>query len=148
MEIILLKDMEKLGDKHDIVKVKPGYGRNYLIPQGLAVNANAVNRKKRDVIIAEDDAKEAARLDEYREMAAKIEGKTLRIGVKAGTTGKIFGSVTSVQIANALKEQFDLELERKKIHLPEEVKEVGTYKANVNLYKEVSTEIEFEVIAE
>ena len=114
MEIILLKDMEKLGDKHDIVKVKPGYGRNYLIPQGLAVNANAVNRKKRDVIIAEDDAKEAARLDEYREMAAKIEGKTLRIGVKAGTTGKIFGSVTSVQIANALKEQFDLELERKK----------------------------------
>ena len=136
MEIILLKDMEKLGDKHDIVKVKPGYGRNYLIPQGLAVNANAVNRKKRDVIIAEDDAKEAARLDEYREMAAKIEGKTLRIGVKAGTTGKIFGSVTSVQIANALKEQFDLELERKKIHLPEEVKEVGTYTAELHLHKD------------
>jgi large subunit ribosomal protein L9 len=104
MEIILLKDIEKLGDKHDIVKVKPGYGRNYLIPQGLAVNANAVNRKKRDVIIAEEDAKEAARLDEYREMAAKLEGQTLRIAVKAGTSGKIFGSVTSVQIAQALKE--------------------------------------------
>ncbi|HMT52989.1 MAG: 50S ribosomal protein L9 [Saprospiraceae bacterium] len=148
MEIILLKDMEKLGDKHDIVKVKPGYGRNYLIPQGLAVNANAVNRKKRDVIIAEDDAKEAARLDEYREMAAKIEGKTLRIGVKAGTTGKIFGSVTSVQIANALKEQFDLELERKKIHLPEEVKEVGTYTAELHLHKELHTKVQFELVQE
>jgi len=148
MEIILLKDMEKLGDKHDIVKVKPGYGRNYLIPQGLAVNANAVNRKKRDVIIAEDDAKEAARLDEYREMAAKIEGKTLRIGVKAGTTGKIFGSVTSVQIANALKEQFDLELERKKIHLPEEVKEVGTYTAELHLHKELHTKVQFELVRE
>ncbi|MBK8827053.1 MAG: 50S ribosomal protein L9 [Saprospiraceae bacterium] len=148
MEIILLKDMEKLGDKHDIVKVKPGYGRNYLIPQGLAVNANAVNRKKRDVIIAEDDAKEAARLDEYREMAAKIEGKTLRIGVKAGTTGKIFGSVTSVQIANALKEQFDLELERKKIHFPEEVKEVGTYTAELHLHKELHTKVQFELVQE
>ena len=148
MEIILLKDMEKLGDKHDIVKVKPGYGRNYLIPQGLAVNANAVNRKKQDVIIAEDDAKEAARLDEYREMAAKIEGKTLRIGVKAGTTGKIFGSVTSVQIANALKEQFDLELERKKIHLPEEVKEVGTYTAELHLHKELHTKVQFELVQE
>ena len=148
MEIILLKDMEKLGDKHDIVKVKPGYGRNYLIPQGLAVNANAVNRKKRDVIIAEDDAKEAARLDEYREMAAKIEGKTLRIGVKAGTSGKIFGSVTSVQIANALKEQFDLELERKKIHLPEEVKEVGTYTAELHLHKELHTKVQFELVQE
>ena len=148
MEIILLKDMEKLGDKHDSVKVKPGYGRNYLIPQGLAVNANAVNRKKRDVIIAEDDAKEAARLDEYREMAAKIEGKTLRIGVKAGTTGKIFGSVTSVQIANALKEQFDLELERKKIHLPEEVKEVGTYTAELHLHKELHTKVQFELVQE
>ncbi|MBK6499499.1 MAG: 50S ribosomal protein L9 [Saprospiraceae bacterium] len=148
MEIILLKDMEKLGDKHDIVKVKPGYGRNYLIPQGLAVNANAVNRKKRDVIIAEDDAKEAARLDEYREMAAKIEGKTLRIGVKAGTTGKIFGSVTSVQIANALKEQFDLELERKKIHFPEEVKEVGTYTAELHLHKGLHTKVQFELVQE
>ena len=105
MEIILLKDIDTLGDKHEIVKVKPGYGRNYLIPQGLAVNANAINRKKRDAIIAEDEAKESARLDEYREMAAKLEGQTLRIAVKAGTSGKIFGSVTSVQIAQALKDQ-------------------------------------------
>ncbi|MFN8339044.1 MAG: 50S ribosomal protein L9 [Saprospiraceae bacterium] len=148
MEIILLKDMDRLGDKHDIVKVKPGYGRNYLIPQGLAVNANAVNRKKRDVIIAEEEAKEAARLDEYKEMAAKIEGKILRIGVKAGTSGKIFGSVTNVQIANALKDQLELEIERKKIVLPEEVKEVGTYSADLHLHKELVTKVQFELVQE
>jgi large subunit ribosomal protein L9 len=148
MEIILLKDMDRLGDKHDIVKVKPGYGRNYLIPQGLAVNANAVNRKKRDVIIAEEEAKEAARLDEYKEMAAKIEGKILRIGVKAGTSGKIFGSVTNVQIANALKDQLELEIERKKIVLPEEVKEVGTYAADLHLHKELVTKVQFELVQE
>jgi len=148
MEIILLKDIEKLGDKHDIVKVKPGYGRNYLIPQGLAVNANAVNRKKREQIIAEDDAREAARLDEYKVMAAKLEGQTLKIGVKAGTSGKIFGSVTNVQLAQALKDQFDLDIERKKIHLPEEVKEVGTYTADLHLHKELTAKVAFELVQE
>ncbi len=148
MEIILLKDIEKLGDKHDIVKVKPGYGRNYLIPQGLAVNANVINRKKRDVIIAEDEAKEATRLDDYKAMAAKLDGQILKIGVKAGTSGKIFGSVTSVQIAQALKDQFDLDIERKKIHLPEEVKEVGTYTAELHLHKELTTKVQFELIQE
>ena len=135
MEIILLKDIDKLGDKHDIINVKPGYGRNYLIPQGLAVNANAANRKKLDAIIAEEEAKEAARLDDYKAMAAKLEGQTLRIAVKAGTSGKIFGSVTNVQIAQALKEHYDLDIERKKIHLPEEIKEIGTYTADLDVYK-------------
>jgi large subunit ribosomal protein L9 len=148
MEIILLKDIEKLGDKHDIVKVKPGYGRNYLIPQGLAVNANAVNRKKRELIIAEDDARESARLDDYKAIAAKLEGQTLKIGVKAGTSGKIFGSVTNVQLAQALKEQFDLDIERKKIHLPEEVKEVGTYIAELHLHKELTAKVAFELVQE
>ncbi|MFZ1750944.1 MAG: 50S ribosomal protein L9 [Saprospiraceae bacterium] len=148
MEIILLKDLDTLGDKHDIVKVKPGYGRNYLIPQGLAVNANVANRKKLDVLIAEEEAKESARLDEYKEMAAKMDGQMLRIGVKAGTSGKIFGSVTSVQLANALKEQLDLEIERKKIHLPEDVKEIGIYTADLHLHKELVTKIQFELIQE
>ncbi len=148
MEIILLKDIDTLGDKHDIVKVKPGYGRNYLIPQGLAVNANALNRKKREAIIAEDEAKEAARLDDYKAMAAKLEGQTLRIGVKAGTSGKIFGSVTSVQIAAALKDQLDLDIERKKIHLPEEIKEVGSYTADLHLHKELTAKIAFELVQE
>lgn len=148
MEIILLKDIEKLGDKHDIVKVKPGFGRNYLIPQGLAVNANAVNRKKREAIIAEEEAIELARLDEYRKVAAQIEGQTLKVGVKAGTSGKIFGSVNNVQIAQALKEQLGIDLERKKIVIAEEIKEVGTYVVNVNLHKEVSTTVNIELVEE
>lgn len=148
MEIILLKDIEKLGDKHDIVTVKPGYGRNYLLPQGLAINANAVNRKKRDAVIAEDEAKEAARLDEYKVLAGIIEGKVIRIGVKAGTSGKIFGSVNSLQLANALKDQLDVEIDRKKIVLPEEVKELGTYTATLNLHKELITKVDFELIEE
>jgi large subunit ribosomal protein L9 len=146
MELILLKDIEKLGDRHDIVKVKPGYGRNYLIPQGLAINANAVNRKKLEVIIAEEEAKEAARLGEYKELASTLEGKTLQIAVKAGTSGKIFGSVTSVQIAAALKDQLGLDVERKKIVLPEEIKEMGTYTATINFHKEVQGKIPFELI--
>ena len=148
MDIILLKDMDKLGDKHSVVSVKPGYGRNYLIPQGVGVVANAVNRKKLDTLIAEEEAKESARLEEYRSLAQQMEGKTLKIGVKAGTTGKIFGSVTSVQVSLALKDQLGLDVERKKIVLPEEVKDLGTYQATINLHKEVSTKIEFELIAE
>ncbi|MBK7010855.1 MAG: 50S ribosomal protein L9 [Saprospiraceae bacterium] len=148
MDIILLKDMDKLGDKHSVVSVKPGYGRNYLIPQGVGVVANAVNRKKLDTLIAEEEAKESARLEEYRSLAQQMEGKTLKIGVKAGTTGKIFGSVTSVQVSQALKDQLGLDVERKKIVLPEEVKDLGTYQATINLHKEVSTKIEFELIAE
>lgn len=148
MEIILLKDIDKLGDKHSIVKVKPGYGRNYLIPQKAGVVANSVNRKKLDTLIADEEAKETARLDDYKAVAAQLDGQTLKIGVKAGTSGKIFGSVTSVQIAQALKEQLSLEIERKKIVLPEEVKEVGTYEATVNLHKEVVSKIAFELIAE
>jgi len=146
MEIILLKDIDTLGDKHDIVKVKPGYGRNYLIPQGLAVNANGVNRKKRDDLLAEEDAKESARLDEYKEMAAKLEGQTLKIAVKAGTSGKIFGSVNSVQIINALKEQLDLDIERKKVHLPEDVKELGIYTVALHLHKELTAQVQFELV--
>ena len=146
MEIILLKDIDTLGDKHEIVKVKPGYGRNYLIPQGLAVNANALNRKKRDAIIDEEEAKEAARLDEYKELAGKLEGQMLKISVKAGTSGKIFGSVTNVQISQALKDQLDVDVIRKKIHLPEEVKEIGIYTADLHLHKELIAKVQFELI--
>jgi large subunit ribosomal protein L9 len=148
MEIILLKDIEKLGDKHTIVSVKPGYGRNFLIPQGMGVVANAANKAKLESLIAEEEAKEAARLEEYKGLAAQLDGQTLKIGVKAGTSGKIFGSVTNVQIAQALKEQLNLEVERKKIVLPEEVKEVGSYEATINFHKEVAQKVAFELIAE
>jgi large subunit ribosomal protein L9 len=148
MNIILLKDIDKLGDKHTIVSVKPGYGRNYLIPQGVGVVANATNKKKLETLIADEEAKESARLEDYRAIAAQLDGQSIKIGVKAGTSGKIFGSVTNVQLAQALKEQLNLDIERKKIILPEDVKEVGTYEATINLHKEVSKKIAFELIAE
>lgn len=140
MDIILLKNIDKLGDKHDIVSVKPGYGRNYLIPQGVAVIANKDNVKKLETIVAEEEAKEAVRLDEYKQIAEKLAGHVLKIGVKSGTSGKIFGSVTNVQVARALREQQDFDIERKKIVVPEDIKELGTYTATLNLHKEVSTD--------
>jgi len=148
MEIILLKDVEKLGYKHDVVTVKNGYGRNYLIPQGMAVIANATNKGKLEAIIADIESKESAKLDDYKALAEKLEGKTIKIGVKAGTSGKIFGSVTNLQVANALVEQFESEIERKKIILDENIKEVGTYEVILQLHKEVSAKINIELIAE
>lgn len=146
MQVILLKDIENLGYKNDVVKVKNGYGRNYLIPQGSAVIANEANNAKLDKIIAEIEAKEAAKTDEYKAQAASLEGKKLNIAVKAGTSGKIFGSVTNVQIAAALKDQCGVEVERKKIVMPENVKEIGTFTAKIQFSKEVEQEIEFDLI--
>lgn len=148
MNIILLKNIDKLGDKHDVVGVKPGYGRNYLIPQGVAVIANKDNLKRLETIIADEEAKETARLDDYKQIADKLAGQILKIGVKSGTSGKIFGSITSVQVARALREQQAFDIERKKIIVPEDIKELGTYTATLNLHKEVSTTIDFELIAE
>ena len=99
MEVILLKDMGTLGDKHEVVQVKNGYGRNYLIPKGLAVIANTPNMKKLDEIVSKEKATEEARVDEFKAMIAKLDGKTLKIGVKAGTSGKIFGSVTAIPVS-------------------------------------------------
>ncbi|MFT6336993.1 MAG: large subunit ribosomal protein L9 [Saprospiraceae bacterium] len=148
MEIILLKDVEFVGYKHDVISVKNGYGRNYLIPQGMAVIANAANKEKLDKIIADLEAAETSKLDDYKTMAAKLDGQTLKIGVKAGTSGKIFGSVTNLQVANALVEQMQAEVERKKIILDENIKEVGTYEVILQLHKEVTAKINIELIAE
>ena len=148
MEIILLKDVEKLGYKHDVVTVKNGYGRNYLIPQRMAVIANVTNKGKLEKILSDIDAKETAHIDDYKALAEKLEGQTLKIGVKAGTSGKIFGSVTNLQVANALVEQFESEVERKKIILDENIKEVGTYEVVIKLHKEVTANMSIELIAE
>jgi large subunit ribosomal protein L9 len=148
MNVILLKDIDNLGYKHDVVTVKPGYGRNYLIPQGVAVVANAANQEKLDKILAEQDAKEAAKVDDYKALAEKLSGETLKIGVKSGTSGKIFGSVTNIQVANALKEQMELDIERKKIIMPNDIKELGTYEATIKFYKEIETVVNLELIKE
>ncbi|MDA8972732.1 MAG: 50S ribosomal protein L9 [Saprospiraceae bacterium] len=147
MDIILLADLDKVGDKHEVVTVKNGYGRNFLIPQGLALIANASNMKKLDDLKAKENAAEAAKVDVYRDIATKLEGKTLKIGAKAGTSGKIFGSVTTIQIIQALKEQFDVEVLRKRVSL-EDIKEVGSYTATLNLHPEVVVELPIEVAAE
>ena len=148
MEVILLKNIGTLGDKHDVISVKNGYGRNYLIPKGLAVIANAQNLSKLDDIIAKEKAEEEKRVDEFREMVEQMKDKKLKIGVKAGTSGKIFGSITNIQIANALREQLELDIPRKKVILDDDIKEVGTYNANIVLHPEISHTIEFELIKE
>ncbi|MEE9439538.1 MAG: 50S ribosomal protein L9 [Saprospiraceae bacterium] len=148
MEIILLKDLEKVGYKHDVVTVKNGYGRNYLIPQGMAVIANATNKKKLEAIVEEIEAKELANLGDYKAIAEKLEGQTVKVGVKAGTSGKIFGSVTVIQITNAITEQYSTEIERKKISISNNIKEIGTYDVTLNLHKEVVANMFVELIAE
>lgn len=148
MEIILLQDVEKVGDKHTVVTVKDGFGRNYLIPQKLAIIANKSNLARLDDLRKREEARENKLLGHYQEIADKLSNVTLRIGAKAGTSGKIFGSVTNIQIAQALKDQFEIDVERKKIVLQDEVKELGNYTADLNLHKEVEAKISFEVVAE
>jgi len=146
MEIILLEGIEKVGDKYEIVKVKDGFGRNFLIPQKKAIIANSSNRRRLAEMRRIEDLRESKMLGTYQEMAEKLQGKSLTIDAKAGTTGKIFGSVTNVQIAQKIKEIFDLEIDRRKIEIPVEVKELGDYTAIINLHSEVSAEVKFTVV--
>lgn len=148
MDIILLKDIEKVGYKHDVVTVKNGYARNFLIPQKMAIIANAPNRAKLEEIKAKEAAELAARKAEFQTIADKLKTKKLKIGAKAGQSDKIFGSVTALQLANAIQEQFDVEIERRKIEIPEEVKTLGEYKAILNIHPDVEAFVEFEVVAE
>jgi large subunit ribosomal protein L9 len=148
MEIILLKDIDSLGERHEVVKVKPGYARNFLIPTRMALVANTTNRAKLDKLRADEAAHEADRITDFKTLAAKLEGQVLRIGAKAGTTGKIFGSVTNVQIVKALKDQMGIEVIRKKVELPEEVKVLGEYTAKINFHPEVQSSVKFEVVEE
>jgi len=145
MDIILLQDIEKVGDKHELVSVKPGYARNYLIPQGLAIVANEPNRAKLEDIKQKEAEELAARKAEFEEIAERLSGKVLKIGAKSGTSGKIFGSVTNLQIAAALKEQFEIEVDRRKVKMPEEIKTLGTYTAELDLHPEVEIKLNFEV---
>lgn len=147
MKIILKEDIANLGYKDDIVEVKNGYGRNYLIPQGKAVIATPSALK----VLAENQRQRAHKLAKIKAdaeaMAAALEGVSLTIGAKTSSTGTIFGSVNAIQIAEAL-EKLGHNVDRKLIFIKESVKEVGKYSATVKLHKEVSVEIPFEVIPE
>ena len=149
MEVILKQDVPNVGYKDDIITVKNGYGRNYLIPQGLAILATATNKK----VVAENKKQKAYKenkvINEAHTIAKALETITLKIGAKAGTSGKIFGSVNAIQISHALKEQFNFDIDRKNIEVDgESIKELGNYKAKIKLHKEVHVEIDFEVFAE
>ncbi len=149
MEVILKQDIPNIGYKDDIVTVKNGYGRNYLIPQGFAILATATNKK----VVAENKKQKSYKDDKVRNealtIAKALESINLKIGAKSGTSGKIFGSVNAIQIANALKEQFNFDFDRKTIEVDgDSIKELGNYKAKIKLHKEVIVEIDFEVFAE
>ena len=150
MEVILKQDVNKLGYKDEIVKVRDGYANNYLIPQGYAIMATESNKK----ILAENikqrafkEAKIRQEAEEYAARLAKIEG--LKIAAKASESGKIFGSVNTIQIADAIKAQFDIDVDRKKISIAgDSIKELATHKVVISVYKEIKPEITFEVYAE
>ena len=145
MDIILLKDVEHVGLAKSLVTVKAGYARNFLIPRKLAIVANKANKNSLMQEIQQQEERAAKILVEAKELAVKLSDKTLRIAAKAGTSGKIFGSVSNVQIANAIKDTLGIELDRKNIKLPDEIKMIGTYTAKIVLHKEVMASVRFEV---
>ena len=148
MEIILKQDVQNLGNKDEIVKVKNGYARNYLIPQGFAITATESAKKVLAENIKQRAHKEAKIKADAEVIANKLEGVKLTIGAKTSSTGKIFGSVNTIQIAEALAAK-GFDIDRRTISLQEEqIKEVGSYTAEVKLHREVKVKIEFEVIAE
>ncbi|PTN09184.1 50S ribosomal protein L9 [Mangrovibacterium marinum] len=148
MEIILLQDINNLGSKDDIVKVKDGYGRNYLIPQKMAIVANESTKKILAENIKQRAHKEAKLKEEALALAAQMEGKSVTIGAKTSSSGKIFGSVNTIQLAEAIN-ALGFNIDRKQIRLAEDnIKEVGQFTAKIKLHKEVIVDFNFEVVSE
>jgi large subunit ribosomal protein L9 len=148
MEIILLQDVNKLGQKDDIVHVKDGYGSNFLIPRGFAIAATPSAKKMHAENLKQRAHKEEKIKVTAQETASKLADVSLVIGAKTSSSGKIFGSVNTIQIAEALKEK-GFEIDRKSITLPEDqIKEVGKYKAVIKLHRDVKVEVGFEIVAE
>jgi len=147
MEVILKQDMQGLGYKNDLVKVKDGYGRNYLIPNGIALLATESNKR----MLAENTKQAAHKAEKIKtaaiDLAAKLGDITVEIGTKAGETGKIFGAVTALQVSDALRAR-GFDVDRKKIIFKAQPKELGTYAATLDLHKEVKHEIKVNVVAE
>ena len=148
MEIILLDHIDKVGARHDVVKVKDGYGRNYLIPRGLAIVANKANMAKLDGLKKQAAKKEAALVEGLKAIAARVEGALLRIEAKAGDSGRLFGSVTAQHVSAALKSQLGVDVDKRLIEMPEEVKDLGNYDATIKFHPEVTANLKFEVVAE
>lgn len=148
MQVILIQDVDHLGQASELVTVKNGYARNYLIPQKLAVEANSGNLKQMEEKLKVKAKKEAAMLAEVNKVIGVLAEGPVKLGAKTGTSGKIFGSITALQIARAIRDQKGYDIDRKRISIVDEVKEVGTYKASIDFGNGKTTEVEFEVVAE
>ncbi len=148
MDVILIQDVDNLGAKNELVKVKNGYARNFLFPRQLAIESSPGNRKQLDEKLKQVAKKEAKMLAEINSVIAKLKEAPLKLSAKTGTSGKIFGSITSLQLSRAIREQKGYEIDRKKINIVDEVKELGTYKATIDFGNGHSTEVDFEVSAE
>jgi large subunit ribosomal protein L9 len=148
MQVILIQAVDNLGGANELVTVKNGYGRNYLIPKKFAVEASPSNLKQMQEKLKQQAKKEAKLLAELNSVIAVLNESPLKIGAKTGTSGKIFGSVTSVQIARAIKEQKGYEIDRRRITISDDIKELGTYKATIDFGNGNETIVEFEVGAE
>ena len=148
MEVILKQDVKNLGYKDDVVKVKAGYGRNFLIPKGMAAMATVSSKKVLTETVKQRAFKEQKVKAAAETAASKMKDLVVKVGAKVGETGKIFGSVTSVQLADAIK-KLGYDVDRKNIKMSEDaVKTVGTYTAEVRFHKEVTVPVTFEVVAE
>ena len=148
MEVILKKNVDNVGYVNEMVTVKPGYGRNFLIPQGYGILATASAKKAHAEIMKQKSHKDSKVLAEAQELAKKVEATAVKIVTKAGEKGKIFGSVNTIQLSEALKAE-GIEIDRKSLKIKDEpIREVGSYEATANLHKEVKAEIKFEVVGE
>jgi large subunit ribosomal protein L9 len=148
MQIILIQDVNNLGGANEVVTVKNGYARNFLIPRKLAVEASPSNIKQLEERLKQIRKKEDKMMAEINKVIQVLQESPVKIGAKTGTSGKIFGSVTNVQIARAIREQKGYEVDRRKIHIIDEIKELGTFKARVDFGNGHETEMELEIVAE
>lgn len=148
MEVILIQDVDNLGATNEQVKVRNGYARNFLIPRKLAVEASPANVKQLEERLKQQRKKEEKMLAEIHSVVARLNESPLKVGAKTGTSGKIFGSVTPLQISRAIREQKGYEIDRKKITITDEVKELGTYKAHIDFGNGQAADIDFEVVGE
>jgi large subunit ribosomal protein L9 len=148
MQVILIQDVDNLGGSNEVVKVRNGYARNFLIPRKMALEANPGNLKQLEERMKQQKKKEDKLLAEMNTVVNKLKESPLKLGAKAGTSGKIFGSITPLQISRAIREQKGYEIDRKKISLADEVKELGMYKATIDFGNGQTAEVEFEVVGE
>jgi large subunit ribosomal protein L9 len=148
MQIILIKDLDTLGQKNELVNVKPGYARNYLIPNKIAVEASSSNKAVMEQRAKHQQKQEAKLLAEINAVTDKLKESPIRLTAKTGTSGRIFGAITSIQVARAIREQKGYEIDRKRISVSDEIKELGSYKVHINFGGAEPVEVDIDIAAE